>query len=191
MNYVTIVGTIVDDYTEENEINIGKERIYKSFVKTKRDSGVYDIIPIICSENVDHIKGRVKITGKLSSFNKHYDNKTKLLLFVYVERINNTNEEDKNNVNLKGNICKKYNVRRTPLGRTIEDITIAVNTYPYHSDYIPCICWGRNAVYVSNVDIGSSIEITGRIQSREYRKILCEGYENRVAYELSVSTIKI
>ena len=95
--------------------------------------------------------------------------------------------ESNNRICLKGYLCKAPVYRKTPLGREIADILLAVNRPYGRSDYIPCICWGKDAVLASRLDVGSAVEVTGRIQSREYRKELSETEdEMRVAYEVSV-----
>ena len=81
---------------------------------------------------------------------------------------------------------------KTPLGREIADLLIAVNRPYGKSDYIPCICWGRNARFASNFTVGARCAIWGRIQSREYmKKISEEEVIRRVAYEVSVSKLEV
>ena len=93
--------------------------------------------------------------------------------------------------NLDGYICKPTVYRKTPLGREISDVLLAVNRSYHKSDYIPCICWGRNARFADKFEVGSHIQIWGRIQSREYQKKIAEDqYEKRVAYEVSVSKLE-
>ena len=100
-------------------------------------------------------------------------------------------EEDKNQIFLDGYICKDSIYRKTPLGREIADLLVAVNRSYGKSDYIPCICWGRNARYASSFQVGDHVQIWGRIQSREYIKKLNDvETEKRVAYEVSVSKIE-
>lgn len=96
-----------------------------------------------------------------------------------------------NQIYLDGYICKEPIYRKTPLGREIADLLVAVNRSYGKSDYIPCICWGRNARYASSFEVGSHVEVYGRIQSREYiKKIGEEQTEKRVAYEVSVNKIE-
>lgn len=60
------------------------------------------------------------------------------------------------------------------------------------SDYIPCVVWGRNARFVGQLEVGTHIEINGRIQSRGYIKKYEDGTEEqRTAYEVSVSKINV
>ena len=97
-----------------------------------------------------------------------------------------------NQIYLDGYICKPPVYRRTPLGREIADLLIAVNRPYGKSDYIPCISWGRNARYAASFAVGSHIEVWGRVQSREYtKKISEEETEKRVAYEVSISKIEM
>lgn len=96
-----------------------------------------------------------------------------------------------NHVFLDGHIRKSPVYRKTPLGREITDVLLAINRPYGKSDYIPCIFWGRNARYISEFDIGDRIRIWGRIQSREYvKKISEDEIENRIAYEVSVQKFK-
>jgi single-stranded DNA-binding protein len=96
-----------------------------------------------------------------------------------------------NQIYLDGYICKEPIYRKTPLGREIADVLLAVNRPYGKSDYIPCICWGRNARFASGFEVGGRTQVWGRIQSREYMKKLDEiESEKRVAYEVSVSKLE-
>ena len=100
-------------------------------------------------------------------------------------------EQDPNHIFLDGYVCKKPVYRKTPLGREIADVLLAVNRPYGKSDYIPCICWGRNARYADQFEVGTHVQIWGRIQSREYQKKIGEDeYEKRTAYEVSVSKLE-
>ena len=89
-------------------------------------------------------------------------------------------------------MCKGPIYRKTPLGREIADVLLAVNRPYGKSDYIPCICWGRNARYASTFKVGENVSVIGRIQSREYMKKLDEeNVERRVAFEVSVSKLEL
>ena len=97
-----------------------------------------------------------------------------------------------NQIYLDGYICKEPVYRKTPLGREIADVLLAVNRPYGKSDYIPCICWGRNARFAGNFEVGSRCAVWGRIQSREYMKKLSDDQlEKRVAYEVSVSKMEL
>ncbi len=130
-----------------------------------------------------------------SSYNRHEEKKNRLVLSVFARELEFIEEESdelkSNQIYLDGYICKEPIYRKTPLGREIADLLIAVNRSYGKSDYIPCICWGRNARFASGFEVGSHVEIWGRIQSREYVKKINENEtEKRIAYEVSVSKIE-
>ena len=92
-----------------------------------------------------------------------------------------------NDAVLEGFLCREPIYRRTPLGREICDVMLAVSR-PYHrTDYLPCILWGRTAQAAAQLPPGAQLVLTGRLQSREYVKLLPGGSETRVAYEVSAA----
>ena len=121
---------------------------------------------------------------------------SKLILTLFAQNItyieDNLLTENPNFIHLNGYICKPTVYRTTPFGREITDIILAVNRAYGKSDYIPCILWGRNAKFASYLNIGDNVDITGRIQSREYQKKLSDDeIITKTAYEISVSKIDI
>jgi single-stranded DNA-binding protein len=163
---------------------------------------VSDYLNVEVSERLTDIEdltagAPVRIEGQFRSFNQKdtEDGRAHLQLSVFARELSIIEENDTNGVNtiyLEGFLCKAPVYRKTPLGREICDMLVAVNR-PYNkSDYIPTIAWGRNARFTSNLDVGTGVVIEGRIQSREYQKRIGEDeYENRVAYEVSVSRISV
>ena len=141
---------------------------------------------------MDYSDSVVEVTGQFRSYNRKEDRKSHLELSVFVQGIRFLDGEcadceNNNCICLKGFLCKAPVYRKTPLGRRICDILLAVNRPYGKADYIPCIVWGKEAVLASRLDVGSPVEVTGRIQSREYEKKLSETEtEMRVAYEVSV-----
>ena len=138
----------------------------------------------------------ITVQGQFRSYNRHEERKNRLVLSVFareIEFVDETPESSKTNqIYLDGFICKEPIYRKTPLGREIADLLLAVNRPYGKSDYIPCICWGRNARFASNFTVGTRCEIWGRIQSREYiKKISEEDAQKRVAYEVSVSKLEL
>ena len=140
-------------------------------------------------------------SGQFRSYNRHEETKNRLVLSVFVRELTMTvseslNEDEyavnnPNQIFLDGFICKQPIYRETPLGREIADVLLAVNRPYGKSDYIPCICWGRNAWYAESFDVGEHVQIWGRIQSREYQKKISEDeIEKRIAYEVSVSKLE-
>lgn len=197
-NQVTLVGEVVSDFTYSHDV-FG-EGFYMIEVKAKRLSESYDVIPVMVSERLlspeESIKGSyVTVFGQFRSYNRHEENKNRLILSVFAREISVSDEEPvdikPNYIFLDGYVCKQPVYRKTPLGREIADLLLAVNRPYGKSDYIPCICWGRNARYADNFQVGSRVLLWGRIQSREYQKKLSEtDIEKRVAYEVSVSKLE-
>ena len=144
----------------------------------------------------DYIGQLIHVTGQFRSYNRHEEKKNRLVLSVFVrelEFLDEIDEDEKTNqIFLDGYICKEPIYRKTPLGREIADVLLAVNRSYGKSDYIPCICWGRNARFAAGFEVGSHIQMYGRIQSREYVKKISETEtERRVAYEVSVSKVDL
>ncbi len=198
-NNVTIAGKIVAGFTYENEVC--GEKFYKTDILVERLSGAYDLIPLMVSERIMDVKKNYKdcyifATGQFRSYNNHEAEKNKLILYVFAREISVSEEIgmecDLNNISLDGYICKEPKYRETPLGREVTDVFLAVNRRYGKSDYIPCICWGRNAVYTGKLEIGTHLKVSGRIQSREFKKKLDDGtVDLRTAYEVSVSKIEV
>ena len=197
-NQVSIMGQIVSQFTFSHQV-FG-EGFYLVDVMVKRLSDSEDIIPVMVSERLidvtqDYEGEYLMVSGQFRSYNRHEEKKNRLVLSVFAREISFVEEEDdsvkSNQIYLDGYICKPPVYRKTPLGREIADLLIAVNRPYGKSDYIPCICWGRNARYASAFVVGGHVLIWGRIQSREYMKRVSDTeMEKRVAYEVSVSKLE-
>ena len=198
-NQVVIMGEIVSDFVFSHEI-FG-EGFYMVDVRVERLSDSIDIIPLMVSERLLDVNGDYKgmyivVNGQFRSYNRHEERKNKLVLSVFAREIDFVDEigenTKSNQIYLDGYICKEPVYRKTPLGREIADLLLAVNRPYGKSDYIPCICWGRNARFASNFEVGARCAVWGRIQSREYmKKISDDQLEKRVAYEVSVSKLEL
>ena len=173
------------------------EEFFEFNLRVPRLSNQPDIIPLTISnrllgERKLEIGEQISINGQFRSYNKIVEEKSKLMLTVFVRDFCEQEGENPNIVELSGYICKPPIYRTTPFNREICDVLLAVNRAYNKSDYIPCIAWGRNARFVRSVDVGSRISLTGRIQSREYvKKFSDEVSETRVAYELSINKIAL
>ena len=197
-NQVSIVGEIVSDFRFSHEVY--GEGFYVVDVAVNRLSNFMDYIPLMISErlidvNEDYIGQTIYVMGQFRSFNRHEEKKNRLVLSVFVRELELLDEIDEdiktNQIFLDGYICIDPIYRKTPLGREIADILLAVNRPYGKSDYIPCICWGRNARYASGFEVGEHVQLLGRIQSREYVKRISDTEtEKRVAYEVSVSKLE-
>ena len=198
-NQVTVMGEIISDFSYSHEIY--GEGFYMVDVKVQRLSESFDVIPVMMSERLIDVTGNYKgmlicVNGQFRSYNRHDERKNKLVLSVFAREIEFLEEMEESSktsqIFLDGYICKPPIYRKTPLGREIADVLLAVNRPYGKSDYIPCICWGRNARYASGFKVGDRCMIWGRIQSREYMKKLDEEtMEKRVAFEVSVSKLEL
>ena len=197
-NQVSIVGEIISDFQYSHEVY--GDGFFLVEVAVSRLSYFSDYIPLMISERLidtsqSYIGQKVYVTGQFRSYNRHEELKNRLVLSVFVREIEfieeETEEMKSNQILLDGYICKDPIYRKTPLGREIADLLVAVNRSYGKSDYIPCICWGRNARFAARFEVGVHVQIWGRIQSREYVKRLNEDeVEKRTAYEVSVSKIE-
>lgn len=175
------------------------EAFYMIVLGIFRRSGYEDKIRLIVSEKL--LSGRsprkeefLDITGQIRTYNRDINGKNKLEVTVFVREMEYCCGYEPDYINLiymEGFICKKPVRRRSPLGREICDLMVAVNRMYNKSDYIPSIAWGRNAVYSEALQIGDQVIIEGRIQSRDYRKFTEEGHlVNKTAYEVSITNIE-
>lgn len=197
-NQVTIMGEVASPLTYSHEV-FG-EGFYVMDVLVRRLSNSQDRIPLTISERLidvtqDYTGEFIMVSGQFRSYNRHEEQKNRLVLSVFVRELEFIEEEldgaKTNYILLEGYICKQPVYRKTPLGREIADLLLAVNRPYGKSDYIPCICWGRNARYASGFEIGEHVQILGRIQSRDYVKKISElETETRTAYEVSVSKLE-
>ena len=197
-NQVTVIGSVASEFTYSHEV-FG-EGFYMVDILVKRLSNSSDRIPVMVSERLIDVtqdyKGRsIMVSGQFRSYNRHEEQKNRLVLSVFAREMEFIEEEPDgaktNHILLEGYMCKTPVYRKTPLGREIADLLLAVNRPYGKSDYIPCICWGRNARFADGFQVGDHIQLWGRIQSREYQKrIGDEEFETRIAYEISVSKLE-
>ena len=197
-NKVSVIGKVISEFTFSHEV-FG-EGFYILEVAVNRLSDQADIIPLMISERLIDVKQdyrgqTIEAIGQFRSYNRHEETKNRLVLSIFVREYSFMEEftdyTKTNQIFLDGFICKEPIYRKTPLGREIADLLVAVNRPYGKSDYIPCIAWGRNARYASQFEVGSRLRIWGRVQSREYTKKITETEsEKRVAYEVSVSKLE-
>lgn len=197
-NQVTIVGVVDSEFVYSHEV-FG-EGFYVVEVIVQRLSNMVDRIPLMISERLIDVTGNyigrtLEAHGQFRSYNKHEEGRNRLVLSVFVREVEILEGEPENvkpnSIFLDGYICKQPVYRMTPLGREIADLLLAVNRPYGKSDYLPCICWGRNARFAGKFEVRTHIHLWGRIQSRTYQKrIEGEQVERRTAYEISVSKIE-
>lgn len=193
-NKVTLCGTVasIPEYSHE----VYGEEFFTLYLAVERLSDNQDIIPItvsdrILKENNFELGTKVCVKGQFRSYNKIENEKSKLMLTVFVREVEDAlNVDATNEITLSGYVCKSPIYRTTPFKREICDILVAVNRAYNKSDYLPCIAWGRNARFAKNLSVGDGVTIVGRIQSRDYQKKLeDQQVVTKTAYEISISQV--
>lgn len=196
-NSIQLLGNVLDDLRFSHK-SYG-ESFYAFTLGVHRKSGYQDQIQVVVSErliwDMEVSPGsRVWISGQIRTYNENLEGRNKLNVVVFAREFALWKEGergDENQAELAGFLCKKPVRRMSPLGREICDLMLAVNRMYNKSDYVPCIAWGRNAAYAGGLSVGDRIHITGRIQSREYRKKDEEGNVTvKIAYEVSILKIE-
>lgn len=198
-SFAKLVGTVQEKLEFSHEVE--GEKFYKTVLQVNRKSSVCDEVPVEISERAlgyeFMVEGvLVEIEGDVRTRNIEADGKRKLHVCVFVDEVFPA-EEDKNvnEVGFTGTICREVHLRKRTSGWKVADMVLAVNRLcgkKIKNYYIPCIAFGRNAEYVANLPIGTTLEIEGRFQSREYNKKLenGEGLELKTAYEVAIKSLK-
>ena len=187
-NHIILRGSLIclPQFSHENH----GRRFFRFSLEVPRLSGTVDTLPVIAQEDVlnsmDLSDGEMlTVTGQVRSHNIRIDGKRRLLIFVFAEVILCEDGQPLNEVTLSGPICREPTYRRTPLGREICDVMLAVPRAFRRADYLPCILWGRTAQECAQYHTRDVLHITGRLQSRVYTKVTDSGSEERTAYEIS------
>ena len=170
------------------------ECFYTFPLEVARLSGATDKINIIVrDELMESIQlceaEKICVVGELRSFNNKSGEGAKLVITVFAKELYLCDDDDINEVRLIGTLCKKPNLRMTPMGRDICDLMLAVNRRYGRSDYLPCITWGLKAREAAEWDTGTMVTLEGRIQSRNYIKIVGGDPVEKTAFEVSVTDI--
>ena len=187
-NQMTVRGTLASppEFSHENH---GRS-FYRFLLEVPRLSSAVDVLPVIAGANLMEYlapeeNGMITVTGQLRSHNIRIDGKRKLLIFIFATDIRFDDGEARNEISLEGILCRDPIYRRTPLGREICDVMLAVPRGPRRTDHIPCILWGQTARNFSSCKTGDAVMIFGRLQSRNYTKITDTGPVQKTAYEVS------
>lgn len=206
-NHLTLMGKVTSEKRFSHEIY--GECFYIFDMEIPRLSDISDIIPVTISERLIlddklTIGANILIRGQFRSYNSYENEKNKLILTVFAKDIfyeeeieeqlqgEDSKEPVSNEVVLTGYICKKPIYRQTPFGREISDLLLAVNRAYNKSDYIPAIAWGRTARFCQNLEVGTEVKVTGRVQSRSYEKKFEDGTAiTKVAYEVSIGSLEV
>ncbi len=192
VNQITLRGTLLalPHFSHENH---GK-RFFRFTLEVPRLSGTMDLLPVVAAEQIlsgiDPTGGSMlTVTGQIRSHNIRTEGSRHLLIFVFAASILAEDGEPVNQCTLEGPLCKTPTYRRTPLGREICDVMLAVPRAFQRADYLPCILWGRTAQQGSMCDVRDRLRIEGRLQSRIYTKLTDSGLQERTAYEISALTV--
>ena len=193
-NHITLRGSLASlpEFSHENQ----GRRFFRFFLDVPRLSGAVDTLSIIAQEEIlnsaDLSDGDMfTIAGQVRSHNLRTDGRRRLLIFVFANAIVCEDGEPINDCILQGPLCREPTYRRTPLGREICDVMLAVPRAFKRADYLPCILWGRTALEASQCHTRDVLRICGRLQSRTYTKLTDSGNEERIAYEISALTADI
>lgn len=193
-NAITLRGSLraLPQFSHENH----GRRFYRFTLEVPRLSGAVDLLPVIAEEQVigkfdPTAGGMLTVTGQIRSHNQRNDGIRRLLIFVFASEILCEDGEPVNDVVLEGPLCREPTYRRTPLGREICDVMLAVPRAFRRADYLPCILWGRTAQEISACHTRDRVRICGRLQSRIYTKLTEEGATERTAYEISALSAQI
>ena len=193
-NQITLRGSLASlpQFSHENH----GHRFFRFLLEVPRLSGAVDTLPVVAQEEIlnaaDLSAGEMlTVTGQVRSHNIRSDGRRHLLIFVFPTKILCEDGEPKNEVTLEGTLCREPTYRRTPLGREICDVMLAVPRAFKRADYLPCILWGRTAQETAQCHTRDKLRIQGRLQSRAYTKVTEGGSEERTAYEISALSAEL
>ena len=187
-NAITLRGQLtgLPEFSHENH---GK-RFCRFLLEVRRLSGAADLLPVVAEEALVHALDpsagdMIAVTGQIRSHNRRENGVRRLMIFVFATQVNVESGEAINDLDLTGILCREPVYRRTPLGREICDVMLAVPRAFHRADYIPCILWGRLAQEARDHHVRDLLSIRGRLQSRIYTKLTPDGATERTAYEVS------
>ena len=192
-NYARLCGTLAGPVVLSHQNR--QERFFRFPLRTERLSGTEDVINVLARERLLQAEvqnaPRIEVVGEIRTFNNPSGEGAKLVISLFARKIKRSDADtDENLVLLTGTICKTPVFRRTPLGREICDLMLAVNRHYGRSDYLPCLVWGERAYIASAWSVGTVVSLAGRFQSRNYHKTLPDGTViQRTAFEISVAEI--
>lgn len=191
-NHILLRGHTTQDPVFSHESH-GK-RFFRQPIAVPRLSGAVDTLNLLLTEEQAcalPAGENVEVTGAVRSFNNRSGVGSKLVITVFVQTLSPTAEPPENQLTLSGVLCKPPIFRRTPLGREICDLMLAVPRRYGRSDYLPCITWGATAARAAGLAVGDRVALEGRLQSRTYTKLENDQQVSKVAFEVSVSSLEV
>ena len=132
----------------------------------------------------------VEAEGEVRSFNNKSGLGSRLVITLHAKSLRPGEGPNENRLTLAGVLCKPPVLRRTPLGREICDLMLAVNRKYGRADYLPCISWGALARCCGELEVGDGVRLEGRLQSRAYIKLENGESCRRTAFEVSVMRLE-
>lgn len=201
-NSIELLGRILGDPVYSHSV-FGEAFFLLPF-GVRRLSGTEDRLNLTVSERLlgvspAQIGSKCRVSGQIRSYNRRTESGSRLVITVFAQEFEEFPEDpgadeelpERNEADITGFICKPPVYRTTPFSREITDVLIAVNRRFHKSDYLPAIAWGRNARFLAGLPVGTNLHILGRLQSREYTKVLEDGTESvRTAFEISCSAVE-
>lgn len=193
VNHIRLHGRVGAQAVESHS-NHGVDFLVFPLV-VRRLSGVEDRLNVVLSRAVLtqcgglQVGREITVHGEVRTFNNRSGQGSRLIISVYARSVWQESREDENRLELSGTLCKPPVLRGTPLGRTICDMILAVNRRYGRADYLPCISWGSLAHRCAERGVGERIDLTGRLQSRNYQKLVGDEIHERMAFEVSVMSL--
>ena len=164
--------------------------VYEGMLAVPRLSGEIDHLPIICDEhlmNAYEVGANIALAGRLEHRDRAAYPDVKYRLVIKVEFVTQANLHKRNIVALSGHVCRNPIFRKTPKGRDLCELMVAVPRGTGRQDYIVCIAWNGTARYALTLAVGASVSVSGRFQSRDYIKRLPDGTEEkRMTHEVHI-----
>ena len=193
VNQVCLSGTLCERPVYSHETH--GRNYYSLFIESPRLSGLTDKIRLLIPESLlpqsPNLGNPLRVEGGLRSYNNKSTQGSRLIVATLARTLSSGVQRPENNVTLTGTLCKQPVYRKTPLGREICDMILAVNRAFGRADYLPCIAWGANARLAGDFTVGDRIALEGRMQSRQYIKVINDREIAKTAFEISINKLQI
>ncbi|MDR1692170.1 MAG: single-stranded DNA-binding protein [Oscillospiraceae bacterium] len=194
MNSVMLRG-IAAEAAEVNHIS-HEARFYRLWLDVSRLSGKVDRLRVLLPEEVlgglnPAAGDGLEVTGQMRTYNNKTGIGGRLIVSALAREITPRNGEPVNRLFVSGTLCRAPSYRKTPLGREICDIMLAVPRSYNRTNYLPLIAWGGAARVCAQMETGQPLFAEGRFQSRAYTKQLGEETVGMTAYEVSVLRLAV
>ncbi len=194
-NHALLVGEALEEPAFSHASH--GEDFFLAPVQSLRLSGTADVLNVLLPRTLleqcpVRAGERVRLEGEVRSYNNRSGVGHRLVITLLAQSVTwDATGADDNRVTLAGALCRRAVYRRTPLGREIADVMLAVNRRYGRADYLPCIAWGSIAQKCSQLEVGTLLRLGGRLQSRAYTKMTEDGPVNKTAYEVSIMTLAL